>query len=232
MLQMGLSALQFKHIDSGQNWYRRGEQNLEERIPQVLGLKPDFVEIQTWNDAGESHYFGNSWPEAIAGTAIPAYTDDYDHTGWQQLLPAFIKAYKAGTENLTTLVPTNGEAAQGVFWHHTLTADASCPSDSLGPPSGVENVQDIVTVAVLVAAGTTNLELKVMSGGSQINETQTLVPGYNRFSISGMNLGTQSVGVYESGSSTAVYQGTGTIDVVNTAALCNYNFQVVPLTAA
>jgi hypothetical protein len=69
---MGVSPLQFKHIDGSQNYYRRGEQNLEYRFGQVLSLQPDFVEIQTWNDAGESHYMGNSWPEPIAGSDIGA----------------------------------------------------------------------------------------------------------------------------------------------------------------
>lgn len=74
---MGVSPLQFKHMDGSDNWYRRGEENLEYRFGQVLQLQPDMVELQTWNDAGESHYMGNSWPEHIAGTNIPAYTENY-----------------------------------------------------------------------------------------------------------------------------------------------------------
>jgi glucan endo-1,3-alpha-glucosidase len=119
---MGVSPLQFKHIDSGDNWYRRREQNLEYRLGQVLSMQSDFIELQTWNDAGESHYMGNSWPEPISGTAIVAYTEDYDHTGYWQLLPAFIEAYKSGATTTSTMYPTNGAIAQGTFWHHTLLA--------------------------------------------------------------------------------------------------------------
>jgi glucan endo-1,3-alpha-glucosidase len=119
---MGVSPLQFKHIDSGDNWYRRGEENLEYRFGQVLSMQPDFIELQTWNDAGESHYMGNSWPEPIAGTAIVGYTQNYDHTGYWQILPAFIKAYKSGATTTSTMYPTNGAIAQGTFWHHTLLA--------------------------------------------------------------------------------------------------------------
>jgi len=100
--------------------YRRGEQNLEYRFGQVLQLQPDFIEIQTWNDAGESHYMGNSWPEPIAGSNIGAYTDGYDHTGYKEILPAFIRAYKSGATTTNGMVPTNGAAVQGTFWHHTL----------------------------------------------------------------------------------------------------------------
>jgi hypothetical protein len=122
---MGVSPLQFKHlIINGvpQNWYRRGEQNLEVRFGQVLSIQPDFIELQTWNDAGESHYMGNSWPEPKSSTDIPGYTTDYDHTGFWQILPAFIKAFKAGATTTASMFPTNGAAVQGTFWHHTLTA--------------------------------------------------------------------------------------------------------------
>ena len=91
---LALSSLQFKHIDGGQNWYRRGELNLPTRIEQVLELQPDFVEIITWNDSGESHYIGNCWPEAISGApAIQAYSNGFDHTAWQDVLAPFISAY-------------------------------------------------------------------------------------------------------------------------------------------
>ena len=142
---MGLSPLQFKHLDSGDNWYRRGEQNLEYRFGQVLSLQPDFVEMQTWNDAGEGHYMGNSWPEPLNGTDIGTYTNGYDHTGYWEVLPAFIKAFKAGATNTTTMYPTNG-TAQGVFWHHTLLVNADCSADPLGMPQGANTVEDKVTV--------------------------------------------------------------------------------------
>ena len=51
-----------------------------------------------------------------------AYTEDYDHTGYWQLLPAFIEAYKSGATTTSTMYPTNGAIAQGTFWHHTLLA--------------------------------------------------------------------------------------------------------------
>lgn len=144
---MGVSPLQYKHIDASQNWYRCGEQNLEYRFGQVLAMQPDFVELQTWNDAGESHYMGNSWPEPISGTDEGAYTVDYDHTGYQEILPAFITAYKSGASNTDTMYPTNSKSAQGVFWHHTLLVGGDCSADSMGKPSGIENAEDTVTVS-------------------------------------------------------------------------------------
>jgi len=146
---MGISPLQFKHIDSGQNWYLRGEANLEYRLGQALSLQPDMLELQTWNDAGESHYMGNIWPEPISGSVIPDYTDGYDHTGYWQVLPSFIQAWKRGDTGTADTVPTNGAAAQGVFWHHTQLVSASCAPDQLGigEPSGYQNAEDLVSVS-------------------------------------------------------------------------------------
>lgn len=148
LFMMGMSPLQFKHIDGGQNWYLRGEQNLEYRFGQVLSLQPDMLEIQTWNDAGESHYVGNSWPEPIAGTPILDYTSNYDHKGYWQILASFIQAWKRGDTTTSNIVPTNGAVAQGTFWHHTQLVNANCAPDSLGlgEPSGYQNAEDLVTV--------------------------------------------------------------------------------------
>jgi len=144
---MGVSPLQFKHLDSGDNYYRRGEQNLEYRFDQVLSLQPDFIELITWNDAGESHYMGNSWPEPIAGSVIPGYTDGYDHTGYWQILGAFIQAYKAGVTTTGSMYPVNGKKAQGTFWHHTLLVGGDCSADGLGKPQGISAAEDKVTVS-------------------------------------------------------------------------------------
>ena len=146
---MGISPLQFRHMDAGNNWYRRGAGNLEHRLSQVLDLQPDFIEFQTWNDAGEAHYMGNIWPEqAKTVPQIQAYTQNYDHSGYNQILPAFIAAYKAGATVTDSMHPTNGKKAQGTFWHHALLKDADCGADALGKPTGVENVEDIVAVSI------------------------------------------------------------------------------------
>ncbi|KAL1980826.1 hypothetical protein VTN96DRAFT_3521 [Rasamsonia emersonii] len=226
---MGVSPLQFKHMDSSDNWYRRGEENLEYRFGQVLQLQPDMVELQTWNDAGESHYMGNSWPEPIAGTNIPAYTENYDHTAYQQVLPAFIKAYKSGATTTDTMYPTNGKSAQGVFWHHTLLAAADCSADSLGDPSGIDTAQDFVTAAVLVGPGIESYNISIWSGNTFLG-SQSLSPGFNGLHVSGLTVGTVVVNVTDTSTGSVVISGTGPIPVTDSSDLCNYNFQVVALT--
>lgn len=224
---MGISPLQFKHIESSQNWYRLGGINFALRISQILSLQPDFVQIQTWNDAGESHYIGAIWPEAIAGTVIPAYTDDYDHSGWQILMAPFVAAYKAGARNISQVVPTGDAAVQGVFWHSTLLSTATCDGDSLGKPSGSENVEDTIEVAILIAPGVTGVTVNVYSGGTVIasyNATQ----GLNAWHVPGMVAGQQRVDVLAA-DGTVLLTATGKLSVLEDASFCNYNPQVVAL---
>ncbi len=234
---MGVSPLQFKHIDSSQNWYRRGEQNLEYRFGQVLALQPDFVELQTWNDAGESHYMGNSWPEPIDGTVEGTYTADYDHTGYQEICQVSSKPIRqARHQRIPCILPTG--RLPKASWHHTLLVNGDCSTDSLGKPSGINTAEDKVTVVVLVEEGHSTYNLKVVSGNMDLG-SQTLVPGYNQYSVSGLTAGNVTVTVTDSASISEVLSGTGPIpisflstnyiQVTNSSALCNYNFQVVAL---
>ena len=216
--------MQFKHIDSGQNWYRIGELNLPERIGQVLALQPDFVEIITWNDAGESHYIGNNWPEAISGSpAIQAYSNGYDHTSWQDVLAPFIVAYKAGKTSLSDVTPF-GEFA-GAFWYRPLLKDASCSGDSLGKPQGWENAQDLINIAVLLPSNTSGTSIRVTSGGSVVANLATTA-GLNYASVP-IRTGGQRVELVDA-SGNILGAGSSTQDVVaDTSGTCNFNYQVV-----
>ncbi|KAM3086493.1 hypothetical protein ACMFMG_000626 [Clarireedia jacksonii] len=229
---MGISPLQFKHIDQSQNWYRRGEQNLEIRFGQVLALQPDFIEFQTWNDAGEGHYMGTVWSETLVSntSAMALSSLQYDHTGYWQVLGSFIKEWKAGATTTASMYPTNGAKAQGTFWHHTLLKNGDCSSDSLGlpKPDGWEHVEDKVTAVVLVAKGVTGLQASIEVGGTVLG-TQALNAGYNVVSVSNITTGAVSMKVVDEASGTVVVKGTGSLEVVGSAKLCNYNFQVVGL---
>ncbi|KAF3009721.1 hypothetical protein E8E13_009042 [Curvularia kusanoi] len=226
LFMMGISPIQFKHLDSGNNWYRRGEDNLEYRLGQVLDLQPDMLQLQTWNDAGESHYMGNLWDEPMStSAAIQAQVKDRDHKGYWQILPAFIQAWKRGDRTTANMFPTNGKVVQGAFWHHTLTVDADCSSDPLGKSPDIKTAaEDAVSAIILVAKGKQNLVAVVNVGTNKLNQ-QTLVEGYNNIKFSGLTPGKVQLEVWDG--STMVGGGYGKLEVTNTASLCNYNFQVV-----
>lgn len=82
------------------NWLWRGDELWDVRWAQVAELQPDFVEILTWNDYGESHYIG---PVKEKGTGLfKAFKAEVDysrgmtHDGWRKLLPFYVEVYKTG----------------------------------------------------------------------------------------------------------------------------------------
>ncbi|KAL5453085.1 hypothetical protein PMIN06_005646 [Paraphaeosphaeria minitans] len=222
---MGISPLQFKHIDASEdNWYRRGDGNLELILEQTLALKSNMIELQTWKDAGESHYMGNWWEEPIAGTPILDYVRDYDHKGYLQVLGPFIQAWKRGDKTTVGMVPS-GRDVQGALWHHTLTVNSDCGADALGKPRDFGNAEDVVSGIVFVAAGKTDLVAIVSNWDRELGRVD-LVERHNKLNIEGLGDGNVSIKVVD-GSGAVSGEATGPLAVLSSAALCNYNFQVV-----
>ncbi|ORY10189.1 glycoside hydrolase [Clohesyomyces aquaticus] len=225
LFMMGMSPIQFKHLSTSQNWYRRGEQNLEYRFAQVLSLQPDMLQLQTWNDAGESHYMGNLWEEPMTSSPIHGYTDGYDHKGYWNILKSFIEAWKRGDMSTANMVPTNDKAVQGAFWHHTLLVGASCGVGGLDKSLDVtNNVEDAVSGVVLVEKGRSGLMAVVNVGGNELGK-MTLVEGFNRFKFTGLTTGKVQLEVWDG--SNMIGGGYAPIEVANAGTICNYNFQVV-----
>jgi len=226
---MGISPLQSKHSNDG-NWYRRGEDNLENRFGQVLGFQPDMVQLQSWNDGGESHYMGRLHPEPL-DNRTKDLTDDYDHTGYWQILPSFIDAWKDGDTSTVNMYPTNGKVVQGTFWHHTLTVGGSCTDDSIVKSRDIQTAaEDAVSGVLLVQQGKTGLKAEVKVGNVRLQDTISLSPGFNKFKLNGLEdlvPGKVQVEVWDG--STMVGGGYGSIEVTKQKELCNYNFQVVGL---
>ncbi|KAK0730257.1 glycoside hydrolase family 71 protein [Lasiosphaeris hirsuta] len=87
------------------NWMWRGDELWDRRWEQVLEVQPDFVEILTWNDYGESHYIGPVRQKELglfAAAAAPInYVENISHDGWRKLLPYYISQYKNGGANVT-----------------------------------------------------------------------------------------------------------------------------------
>jgi glucan endo-1,3-alpha-glucosidase len=224
---MGMSPIQFKHLNVTTNWYRRGEENLEYRFGQVLDLQPEIVQLQSWNDAGESHYMGNIWDEPMStAPRIQALVKGYDHKGYWEILPSFIQAWKRGDRTTANMMPTNGKAVQGAFWHHALTVDADCSTDPLKKsPDILKAAHDSVFGVILVPKGKAGLVGVVNVGTNKLNQTDPLREGYNSFKFTGLTPGKVQLEVWDG--STMVGRGIGPLEVKNSGPLCNYNFQVV-----
>lgn len=228
-LYTALSTFQFKHLDSSQNWYRRGEPTIVDRMAQVLKLQPDLVEVITWNDGGEGHYIGNVWEESISGSTIGNFTNGFSHAGWQTLIPPFVSAYKSGATDLSQISSSNGKPA-GVIWYRELLLSASCSGDSLGKPDGIEDGQDAINYAVILPSSG-SYTINVYSNNNKIGSFKG-TPGLNGGTVTGLAAGSadsQRVEVVD-GSNNIMLSAKGTKDVLaEVPGICNFNYVVVEM---
>lgn len=83
--------------DSDELWY--------DRWIQVAYIEPEWVEIISWNDYGESHYIGPLNDKAYSafgtGKAPYNYVIDMPHDAWRLQLPYSIDLYKSGKPSFT-----------------------------------------------------------------------------------------------------------------------------------
>ncbi|KAL7821817.1 glycoside hydrolase family 71 protein [Trichoderma gracile] len=224
IFMMPLSSFQFKYLGPGQDWYRIGEVNLPQRFEQILALKPDLVELITWNDAGEGHYVGNFFAEQIAGSPIGDYANGFDHTGWQQLVTPFIKAYKSGTATSGSQILPPGSVPVGSLWYRTLLKSASCSSSIQNYQQG----QDTVNYAVLLPSN--GYTIKVYSNSKLIGSFAGTT-GLNYGAVPGLSVGGgQYIQVVNSaGSVVASATGTKQVAAQSSNSVCNWNYEVVGL---
>jgi len=81
------------------NFLWRGDSLWQDRWDQVNRLQPEWVQIISWNDYGESHYIGPIKPIATKllrewGSAPYDYVEGMPHDGWRATLPFTIDMYK------------------------------------------------------------------------------------------------------------------------------------------
>lgn len=230
-----MSTLQYKHwAATGDNWYRVGEVNLPERMTEVLSMnpQPDFAEVITWNDSGESHYIGTVHTDGqIAAFREYSNEETYSHTAWQPLYQSFIQAFKDNVD-ARGMKPTGQSKYTGAMWFRGVTSNAQC-SDR---PSGAEKAKDAVNWAIIAAPDTKNAYVQVYSNGKKILEPVQLHAGLNYGSVPGLVAGRQYIEVFETDNvngGTWDYKYTRTGDVAvssNTnGGLCNYNYLVYGL---
>ena len=107
---------------------------------QALHVKPDFIEIVTWNDYGESHYISPIYqpgiPQSTNADARP-YVDGYPHEAWLETLPYQIAAYKHAVNPSQHPRPSvKAGEDKVVYWYRTSPVSAgttqatgnNCPS--------------------------------------------------------------------------------------------------------
>ena len=231
-----VSPFQSKHHPQWGNWYRRGALNLADGMLSALAVQPDFVEILTWNDAGEGHYFGNLWPESMPGEEMKAVVDGWDHKGWGAVYKPFVRALKKGVRGAEGVVPVGdgGKGFQGAFWYRPLLKGTECGSDQfgLGKPMGWDKAEDTVNVVIMLGEKTVGnrVKIRVSSGGSVAGEFDGKT-GMNVHQVEARK-GEQMVQVVaESGTVLAESKGKVwvTDNIGDIGGICNFNYQVVEI---
>ncbi|KAH7073648.1 glycosyl hydrolase family 71-domain-containing protein, partial [Paraphoma chrysanthemicola] len=90
------------------NWLWRGETLWYERWVQALHVQPEWIQIISWNDYGESHYIAPIRGEASLlalddkhGQAPINYVSGIEHGAWRAFLPYLIELYRSGTASVS-----------------------------------------------------------------------------------------------------------------------------------
>lgn len=142
-------------------WFQRWQQAIS------LDRQPDYIQIISWNDYGESHYIGplddRQYEAFDIGRAPFNYVTDMPHDGWRETLPYYISMYKSGSAAITQ--------ERAVAWYR-LNKNGAC-SDG-GTTGNTANqlqfeyspnamMQDRIFYDVLL---TSNAQVQVSIGGA------------------------------------------------------------------
>ncbi|KAF7341480.1 hypothetical protein MVEN_01885300 [Mycena venus] len=128
---MSVSPWQFKDIDQNNAWVELGDTLWKYRWEQAIqDVKPDIIEIITWNDYAESHYIGDINPNVDLGTAAPNYVNGFPHAAWRIIAQYYISWYKTGNApTVTNDVVVFCFPADAVFAMSLLSSPATISLD-------------------------------------------------------------------------------------------------------
>jgi len=122
---MAVSPWQFKELGGENDWVEQSDELWKYRWEQAISdVKPDIVEIVTWNDYGESHYISDINPKVNLGDLAPNYVNGFDHGAWRIMAQYYISWYKTGTApNITK--------DQVVYWYRAFPKAITCSEGDL-----------------------------------------------------------------------------------------------------
>ncbi|CAO1601358.1 hypothetical protein XANCAGTX0491_005023 [Xanthoria calcicola] len=144
----GIAPWFFTHLNSDKNWAQAQDDKIfVDRWSSLLTLKPNFIEIITWNDWSESSYIGP--PDASSPGTTDAYWGSADHSAFRAMTKVFIKAFKAGQDDVVAV----DAADEGVYmFYRRQPASAVGTSDPLPLPSDTGYLKDEIFVVTLLSA--------------------------------------------------------------------------------
>jgi glucan endo-1,3-alpha-glucosidase len=131
---MAVSPWQFKDLDNGSNmdaWVAPGDWLFVKRLEAIAqqDVKPDIIELLTWNDWCESHYLRDLPGNSTSATdyadlsSMEAYVAGQNHSPWRIITKYYISWWKNGKQPEIT-------EDQVVFWYRVHAKDAQCNQGS------------------------------------------------------------------------------------------------------
>ncbi|CAJ2504633.1 Uu.00g120270.m01.CDS01 [Anthostomella pinea] len=168
---MGVSPYFYTDLPQySKNWYSSSDSLWYDRWKQVLGIMPEYIEIITWNDYGESSYINAPVASQIVSGA-EGYVDGFDHTAFRFVLPYFIAAYKNGNPDVA--VPTEGAMA----WYRTtpvaVCGDGGTVWGQDGSASAAGGTSDVISVIALAEAPT-SIDVSIDGSSQPVNTVGTV----------------------------------------------------------
>ncbi|KAF8317382.1 glycoside hydrolase family 71 protein [Clavulina sp. PMI_390] len=148
---MSVSPLQFKELGEPNDWVELSDTLWKYRWEQAIeDVKPDIVEIVTWNDYAESHYIGDINPNVYIGDAA-AYVDGFPHADWRIIGQYYISWFKSGSAPSVT-------TDQLIFWYREYPKAAVCPTGDL-PRNSQYPADAVFAFALLASPATVTLDI-------------------------------------------------------------------------
>ncbi|KAF1999392.1 carbohydrate-binding module family 24 protein, partial [Amniculicola lignicola CBS 123094] len=212
------------------NWLWRGDSLWFDRWQQLVALdnQPEFIEIVSWNDFGESHYIGplddSQYAAFETGRSPYNYAENMPHDGWRNDLPYWIDLWKNGVATVSQ------EALTG--WYRLNPKGACADGSTTGNTASqllleyapAEVIQDKIFFTARLGS---TADVSVTLGGASLTASWTSKP-YGGVGIyfgsadTGGATGAVSITVSRSGATVATLSGES-ITTTCTSGLNNYN---------
>ncbi|KAL2264472.1 hypothetical protein VTK26DRAFT_37 [Humicola hyalothermophila] len=188
---MGVSPWFYTKLPQwNKHWYCSSESLWHDRWQQVFEIMPDFVQIITWNDFGESSYICDIVPEQVVEGA-DKYVVGHSHAAFRAVLPYLIAAYKAGSADIEW--PADETA---IGWYRTASAQCRCDDGAVwgqgGSVAAACGARDVVSVMAITRGATS---ITVTIGGTHQTTFETL--DSSRISYFEMPFGSNTTGPVE-----------------------------------
>ncbi|KAJ6617911.1 glycoside hydrolase [Mycena sp. CBHHK59/15] len=202
----------FTHYESKNRILSADDWLLSTRWEQLFSLRDNltFVEMVTWNDFGESDYFGAVKGSQPTGTT---WATGYDHTPWLEMSKYYITAFKTGTY-------PDIQDDTIYYWARTHPAAATAAADSLPRPDNTDWTTDYLWAAVF-ATGPGSVTLTT---GSSSQTFVNVTAGVNKLKIP-LAAGNITVSLVRDGK-TVISKTDAGYTYTESPELYNYNFYV------